>query len=191
MGPMRCISPVLKSQQRFSQWLGRNYWYCCGPDRSRNGGEASASVILLKADGGEVVSHPSGWTDGNRMPRGWPLDPDTSVRMGNGQPKTALIFMSKSRTSRHRVSRSLPQKLGPTDRFSSLRWCQGHRILPKSERERRNTVAKARFVFNAGRGCCQLQVMLPSQEGQIGNVGRCFGNIIGNMFGNISSVKNP
>ena len=84
----------------------------CGPDRSRNGGEASASVILLKADGGEVVSHPSGWTDGNRMPRGWPLDPDTSVRMGYGQPKTALIFMSKSRMSRHRVSRSLPQTIG-------------------------------------------------------------------------------
>src|ERR1017187_2006967 len=55
--------------------------YGCGPGRSRNGGEASASVILLKVDVGEVVSHPSGWTDGNCMPRGWPLGPDTSVRV--------------------------------------------------------------------------------------------------------------
>ena len=38
--------------------------YGCGPDRSRNGGEASASVTLLKVDGGEVLSRPSGWTYG-------------------------------------------------------------------------------------------------------------------------------
>jgi hypothetical protein len=38
--------------------------YGCGPDRSRNGGEASASVTLLKADVGEVLSRPSGWTYG-------------------------------------------------------------------------------------------------------------------------------
>jgi len=44
-----------------TQWLGRNFGLSCGPDRSRNRGEASASVILLKADVGEVVSHPSGW----------------------------------------------------------------------------------------------------------------------------------
>ena len=67
--------------------------FCCGPDRSRNGSGASASVILLKADGGEVVSHPSGWTDGNRMPRGWPLDPDTSVRVE--------IRSTKDSTHRH------------------------------------------------------------------------------------------
>ena len=91
----------------------------CGPDRSRIGGEASASVILLKADGGEVVSHPSGWIDGNCVPRGWPLGPDASVRVGNGQPKTALIFMSRSRMSRHRVSRSLPQTIGEQRRSAA------------------------------------------------------------------------
>ena len=104
--------------------MGRNYWYCCGPDRSRNGGEASASVILLKVDGGEVVSHPSGWTDGNRMPRGWPLGPDTSVRMGNGQPKTALIVMSMNRMRCHRVSRFLSLRLANR----CVRW---HTLVPK------------------------------------------------------------
>jgi hypothetical protein len=76
----------------------------CGPDRSRNGGEALASVILLKVDGGEVVSHPSGWTDGICMPRGWPLDPDHSVRMENGQPRTALILITRNRMRRHGYS---------------------------------------------------------------------------------------
>ena len=82
--------------------------YCCGPDQSRNGGEASASVILPKVDAGEVLSRPSGWTYGIEcaqrtavvariLPSGWRY----------GQPKTALIFMSRSRMSRHRVSRSL------------------------------------------------------------------------------------
>src|SRR5271170_2284639 len=103
------------------------------------------------------------------MPRGWPLDPDTSVRMGYGQPKTALIFMSKIRTSRHRVSRSLPQKLGPTEAFSSLRWCQGHRMLPKSERERRNTAGKARSVFNTGREGCQSAQKIGNPGPEIGN----------------------
>jgi len=68
--------------------VGKKLWWCCGPDRSRNGGEASASVILPKVDGGEVVLHPSGWIDGICMPRGWPLSPDHSVRVVSGQPKT-------------------------------------------------------------------------------------------------------
>lgn len=34
------------------------------------------------------------------MPRGWPLGPDHSVRVEYGQPKTALIFMPKSRMRR-------------------------------------------------------------------------------------------
>src|SRR5271165_1915008 len=46
------------------------------------------------------------------VPRGRQLGPDTSVRVENGQPKTAPIFMSKSRMSRHRVSRSLPKTIG-------------------------------------------------------------------------------
>jgi hypothetical protein len=62
--------------------VGKKLWWCCGPDRSRNGGEASASVILPKVDGGEVVLHPSGWIDGICMPRGWPLSPDTACRPG-------------------------------------------------------------------------------------------------------------
>src|ERR1035438_10247700 len=55
-----------------------------------------------------------------------------------------------------------PENDWPTKAFSSLRWCQGHRFIPKSERERRNTAAKARSVFNAGRRCCHLQMMLPT-----------------------------
>ena len=98
--------------------------FCCGPDRSRNGSGASASVILLKADGGEVVSHPSGWTDGNRMPRGWPLGPDTSVRLGNGQPKTALIVMSMNRMRRHGYPVFSPYRLANC----GVRW---HTLMPK------------------------------------------------------------
>ena len=81
--------------------------YCCGPDRSRNGGEASASVILLKADGGEVVSHPSGWTDGNCVPRGWPLDPDTSVRMEKRSTKDCAHRHVDESDEASRVSRFL------------------------------------------------------------------------------------
>ena len=87
--------------------------YGCGPDRSRNGGEASASVILLKADGGEVLSRPSGWTYGiecaQRTAVGARILP---VRVEIRSTKTALIFMSKSRMSRHRISRSLPKTTG-------------------------------------------------------------------------------
>ena len=79
----------------------------CGPDRSRNGGEASASVILLKADGGEVLSRPSGWTYGISVPRGRPLGPDTSVRVEIRSTKDCAHLHVENRMSRHRVSRSL------------------------------------------------------------------------------------
>ena len=153
---MICLAgPQVAAVSLPSGWV-ETIGYGCDPDRSRNGGEASASVILLKADGGEVVSRPSGWTDGIEcaqrtavrariLPSGWRY----------GQPKTAPTFMSKSRMSRHRVSRSLTADDWPTKAFSSLRWCQGHRFLPNSERERRNTAVKARSVFNTGREGCQ------------------------------------
>ena len=55
--------PQVAASSLPSGWV-ETVGYGCGPDRSRNGGEASASVILLKAVGGEVLSRPSGWTYG-------------------------------------------------------------------------------------------------------------------------------
>jgi len=125
--------------------------YCCGPDRSRNGGEASASVNLLKADGGEVVSHPSGWTDGNCMPRGWPLGPDTSVRMGNGQPKTALIVMSMNRMRRHGYPVFSPLRLAN----NGVRW---HTLVSKlqmhaeiREKDRIQRLRPCQYLTRAGK----------------------------------------
>ena len=108
ISPEICLAgPQVAAVSLPSGWV-ETIGFCCDPDRSRNGGEASASVILLKADGGEVLSRPSGWTYGIEcaqrtavrariLPSGWRY----------GQPKTAPIFMSKSRMSRHRISRSL------------------------------------------------------------------------------------
>ena len=81
--------------------------YGCGPDRSRNGGEASASVILLKADGGEVLSRPSGWTYGIECAQRTAVGPGYFRPGGERSTKTALIFMAIDRMSRHQVSRSL------------------------------------------------------------------------------------
>jgi len=125
--------------------------YCCGPDRSRNGGEASASVTLLKAVGGEVVLHPSGWTDGNCMPRGWPLGPDTSVRMGNGQPKTALIVMSMNRMRRHGYPVFSPLRLAN----NGVRW---HTLVSKlqmhaeiREKDRIRRLRPCQYLTRAGK----------------------------------------
>ncbi len=123
----------------------------CGPDRSRNGGEASASVILPKADGGEVVSHPSGWTDGNRMPRGWPLGPDASVRVEDGQPKTALIVMSMNRMRRHGYPVFSPYRLANC----GVRW---HTLMPKlqmhaeiREKDRIRRLRPCQYLTRAGK----------------------------------------
>ena len=56
-----CLAgPPVAASFRPSGWV-QNFDDSCGPDRSRNRGEASAYVILPKADVGEVVSHPSEW----------------------------------------------------------------------------------------------------------------------------------
>ena len=125
--------------------------YGCGPDRSRNGGEASASVNLLKADGGEVVSHPSGWTDGNCMPRGWPLGPDASVRVEDGQPKTALIVMSMNRMRRHGYPVFSPYRLANC----GVRW---HTLVSKlqmhaeiREKDRIRRVRPSQYLTRVGK----------------------------------------
>ena len=127
--------------------------YCCGPDRSRNGGEASASVILLKADGGEVLSRPSGWTYGIECAQRTAVGgPDTSVRVEIRRTKTA--------TCRHidesgKASPCIP--FSRRGRLAAYAGAKGHSFLPDSERERRNTAVKARSVYNAVRSCCQAK----------------------------------
>ena len=134
--------------------------YCCGPDRSRNGGEASASVYSPEGCWWRS-SFASFWVDlwhrvcpedgrwARILPSGW--------RTVNQD--CAHLHVEKSDEPSPRISLS-PEDDWPTKAFSSLRWCQGHRFIPNSERERRNTAAKARSVFNTGERCCQLIVRI-------------------------------
>ena len=72
-------------------------------------------AIVCPEDGRWTRILPSGWRD--------------------GQPKTALIFMSKSRMSRHRVSRSLPQTIGQQRR--SVAYADARSQIPSEFRERK------------------------------------------------------
>ena len=158
-----CLAgPQVAAASLPSGWV-ETIGYGCGPDRSRNGGEASASVILLKADGGEVLSRPSGWTYGiecaQRTAVGARILP---VRVEIRSTKDcAHLHSDRSDEPSPHISFS-PEDDWPTKAFSSLRWCQGHRFIPNSERERRNTAAKARSVFNTGIRCCQPTVQITS-----------------------------
>lgn len=71
-----------------------------------------------------------------------------------------------------------PQTIGRM--FSSLRWCQGHRFIPKSERK---TKYGSKGSFSIQHGNEMLPTDSPNHQfGKVnGNIGVQFGNIVGNM----------
>ena len=86
--------------------------YGCGPDRSRNGGEASASVILLKADGGEVLSRPSGWTYGIECAQRTAVGPGYFRPGGDTVNQDCAHLHVEKSDEPSPVSRSLPRTIG-------------------------------------------------------------------------------
>ena len=170
-----------------AQWLGRNYWYGCGPDRSRNGGEASASVILLKADGGEVVSHPSGWTDGNLYAQRMAVGPGYFRPDGIRSTKDcAHRHVEESDEASPCIPFSLPRRLANR----GVRW---HTLVPKlqmpseiREKDRIRRLRLVQYLTRAGKvaipdGRWQPCGQMATLEVDLATLSSSFGNPGGNL----------
>jgi len=87
----------------------------------------------------------------------------------HGEPKTALVFISRSRTSRHRVFRSLKRSVA-TGTCRAVAWRRYFTCIPQAERERWNTLVKVGTAYNAASEGCHLGRGVGNPGGQFGNL---------------------